>query len=122
MREDNSDPIKGHPEPNSVSSPRQCVRVLAAGRNFSKNFSRKHANAPNILRIRRCQVRTKASHSKRYCKGDSPIAHDQTTVGFGCPPPLHGKITDCCNTTALSLGFSVQYGGTKIENKCGYCA
>ena len=38
LREDNSDPIKVHPELNS-----------ARDQNFSKNVSRKHAKPPNIL-------------------------------------------------------------------------
>jgi len=34
LGEDNSDPIKVHPELNRISSPRPCVRALAA-RNFT---------------------------------------------------------------------------------------
>jgi len=39
LGEDNSDPIKVHPELNSASTPRPCVRALATGK-----FQ--HANTP----------------------------------------------------------------------------
>jgi len=43
LREDNSDPIKVHPELYSVSAPRPSVR----DRNLPQNFGREHANASN---------------------------------------------------------------------------
>jgi len=48
LGEDNSDPIKVHPELNSGSSSRPSVRA----RNFSQNFGREHVNAPiNTTRL-----------------------------------------------------------------------
>ena len=41
LGEDNSDPIKVHPELSSISSPRPSVHDL------TQNFGREHANAPN---------------------------------------------------------------------------